>query len=206
MAGIDFEAEGLLEGLTGDAREGRLALLRDLAEAGVSLDELRRAVEEDRLALLPVERVFETGAERYTAKEVAERAELDPEFLVRLLQALGAPIPVEDDPVYVESDVEAARRAKLFLDAGLPEAGLLETSRVIGISMANLAYANRDMVGEVFTEPGISERELALRYAAAARDAAPARRHAPVRLPDPPPGGDQPGGGLRGGADRAEAG
>jgi adenylate cyclase len=173
VAGIDFEAEGLLEGLSGRAREARLALLQDLTEAGVPLEELTRAVNEDRLPLLPVERVFDTGAERYTAAEVAEKAGLKRDFLLRLLRALGAPIPDEDDPVYTEADVEAAKRAKLFLDAGLPEDGVLETSRIIGISMANLADANRDMVGEVFTEPGVDERELALRYAAAAETMAP---------------------------------
>jgi adenylate cyclase len=170
---IDFEADGLLENLTGEAREARLALLEDLTDAGVPLDQLKRAVEEERLALLPVERVFETGAERYTAKEIAEVSGLDPEFLVRLLQALGASIPAEDERVYGDADLEAAKRAKLFLDAGLPEDGVLETSRVIGISMASLAYANRDMVGEVFTEPGVSERELALRYSAAAQTMLP---------------------------------
>ena len=50
---------------------------------------------------------------------------------------------------------------------------MLETSRIIGISMASLADANRDMVGEVFTEPGIDERELAMRYAAAAETMPP---------------------------------
>ncbi|HEX6586066.1 MAG TPA: adenylate cyclase regulatory domain-containing protein [Solirubrobacterales bacterium] len=173
MSGIDFEAEGLLENLTGEAREARLALLTDLTDAGVPVDELKRAAEENRLALLPVERVFDTGAERYTAKEIAEGAGLDPGFLVRLLQALGAPIPDVDERVYVEADLEAARRAKMFLDAGLPENGVLETSRIIGISMASLADANREMVGEVFTEPGISERELALRYATAAQTMLP---------------------------------
>lgn len=173
MSGIDFEAEGLLENLTGEAREARLALLNDLTDAGVPVDELKRAAEENRLALLPVERVFDTGTERYTAKEIAEGAGLDPGFLVRLLQALGAPIPDVDERVYVEADLGAARRAKMFLDAGLPEDGVLETSRIIGISMASLADANRAMVGEVFTEPGISERELALRYAAAAQTMLP---------------------------------
>ena len=82
MPGIDFEAEGLLENLTGDARQARLALLEDLIDAGVPLHQLKRAVEEQRLALLPVERVFETGAERYTAEEIAEGAGLEAEFLV----------------------------------------------------------------------------------------------------------------------------
>lgn len=170
---IDFEAEGLLGDLKGNAREARLALLEELADQGVSLEELRRAVEENRLVLLPVERVFEEGEEQYTAAEIAEGSGLEAEFLVRLLQALGAPIPGEDDRVYGEADLDAAKRAKLFLDAGLPPEGVLETSRIIGISMANLADANVDLVGEVFTEPGIDERELGLRYAAAAKTMAP---------------------------------
>jgi adenylate cyclase len=170
---IDFEAEGLLGDLRGKAREARLALLEELADQGVSLEELRRAVEENRLVLLPVERVFEEGQEQYTAAEIAAGAGLDPEFLGRLLQALGAPIPGDNDRVYGEADLEAAKRAKLFLDSGLPPEGVLETSRIIGISMANLADANVDLVGEVFTEPGIDERELALRYAAAAKTMAP---------------------------------
>src|SRR3954447_6037903 len=173
MAEIDFEAEGLLGDLKGKAREARLALLQELTDQGVSLEELKQAVEEDRLVLLPVERVFEEDAHRFSAAEIAEKSGLEPEFLSRLLQALGAPIPSEDDRVFGEGDVEAAKRAKAFLDAGLPEEGLLETSRIIGISMANLADANRDLVGQVFTEPGMDERELALRYAEAAKALAP---------------------------------
>ena len=173
MAGMDFEAEGLLGNLTGKAREARLALLNELADEGVSLEELKRAVEENRLVLLPVERVFDSGTEHYTARQIAELAGLEQDFLLRLLRALGAPIPEDDQPVYADADLEAAKRAKLFLDAGLPKEGVLETSRLIGISMANLADANREMVGEVFTEPGIDERELALRYAEAARTMSP---------------------------------
>ncbi|TMK75825.1 MAG: adenylate/guanylate cyclase domain-containing protein, partial [Actinobacteria bacterium] len=56
---IDFEAEGLLKGTRGKAREARKELLEELAADGVSLEDLRRAVEDDRLALLPVERVLE---------------------------------------------------------------------------------------------------------------------------------------------------
>jgi adenylate cyclase len=173
VAEIDFEEEGLLGDFKGKAREARHALLQELADEGVSLEELRRAVEENRLVLLPVERVFEGDAHRYSAGEIAQKSGLEPQFLARLLQALGAPIPSEDDRVYGEADLEAAERAKAFLDAGLPQEGLLETSRIIGISMANLADANRDLVGQVFTEPGVDERELALRYAEAAKALAP---------------------------------
>jgi adenylate cyclase len=170
---IDFEAEGLLGDLTGRARAARLALLEELTEQGVSIEELKQAVRENRLVLLPVERVFDEGSESYTLSEVAEQSGLDAEFLGRLLQALGAPIPNEGERVYADADVEAAKRAKSFLDGGLPGEGLLETSRIIGISMSNLSDANVDLVGEVFTEPGVDEHELALRYAAAAKTMAP---------------------------------
>jgi adenylate cyclase len=173
MAGIDFEAEGLLGDLTGDARAARLRLLEELAEQGVSLEELKHAVDEHRLVLLPVERAFDAGTEHFTTEQIAERSGLEYEFLIRILRALGAPIPEDDTPVFTETDLEAAKRAKLFLDAGLPEEGVLETSRLIGISMANLADANVDLVGEVFTEPGVDEHELAMRYAAAAKTMAP---------------------------------
>jgi adenylate cyclase len=173
VPGIDFEAEGLLDGLDGKAREARLALLEDLAESGVPLEELRQAVEENRLVLLPVERVFDSGESHYTAAEIAEGAGVEEDFLLRLMQALGVQIPEDDDRAYTDRDLEAAKRAKLFIDAGLPKEAVLETSRIIGISMASLADANRDMVGEVFTEPGIDERELALRYAAAAETMPP---------------------------------
>jgi adenylate cyclase len=173
VAGIDFEAEGLLEGLEGDARQARLDLLQDLSDDGIPLDELKRAVEENRLVLLPVERIFDSGDERYSAAEIADGSGLDLDFLLRLLQALGAPIPDEEERSYTEQDLEAAKRAKLFTDAGLPKEAVLETSRIIGISMASLADANRDMVGQVFTEPGIDERELAMRYAAAAQTMPP---------------------------------
>src|ERR671924_5326 len=50
---IDFEAEGLLKGTRGNTREARRELLEQLLADGVPLEDLRRAVEEDRLALLP---------------------------------------------------------------------------------------------------------------------------------------------------------
>ncbi len=52
--GVDFASEGLLDGLEGEARASRCELLERLSAEGASLDELRRAVEEDRLVLLPV--------------------------------------------------------------------------------------------------------------------------------------------------------
>jgi hypothetical protein len=89
MAGIDFEAEGLLGNLTGKAREARLALLNELVDEGVSLEELKRAVEENRLVLLPVERVFDSGTQHYSAQQIAELAGLEQDFLLRRADPRG---------------------------------------------------------------------------------------------------------------------
>ena len=72
---VDFEAEGLLEGVQdARAREARLELLRALLAEGFSLDELRAAAAEDRLALLPVEHVLAAEEPpRYTLEDLAER-------------------------------------------------------------------------------------------------------------------------------------
>ena len=173
VAEIDFEAEGLLEGVSGRAREARLELLRALAADGVGLDELRQAVDEERLVLLPVERAL-TGDYRYTIEEVAEEAGFTPEFLTRELRALGLPVPEAGERTLTEADLEAARRSKLFLDAGLPDEGIYEVARVIGMSMARLAEATMGLIGEVFRRPGDTERDLGLRYAEVTRLMTPA--------------------------------
>lgn len=173
MAEIDFEAEGLLEGLEGEAREARLTLLRDLSEAGVPLEELKQATAESRLVLLPAERVFEADGERYSRREIAERAGFELEFVEKLTRALGLPRIDPDERVFSGADLEAAERAKQFLDAGIPPEGLLEVARIIGMGMSQLATANRDLIGDVFIEPGVDERELAMRYAAAAQTMRP---------------------------------
>ena len=170
---IDFEAEGLLEGLDGPAREARLELLERLAGDGVPLDELRIATAEDRLALLPVERIIGGGQERYTLEETAEATGLEAEFLERLWRALGAAMPDRGERAFTETDLEAAKRVRTFREAGMSEEDILEVSRVMGRAMAGVAAT----VGAVFTDTylraGDNERDLALRYAEASQQLIP---------------------------------
>ena len=167
--GTDFESEGLLEGVDGDAREARRELLARLEDDGVPLDELREAVEQDRLALVPVERVLEGEGQRYTADEVSEESGIDVETLKRQRGALGLPVPAGDEREYTEGDVEAAKRLRMLLDAGLPDEGILEATRVIGLAMSQIAAANNALVGEAMLRPGDTELEAAERYVGAAK-------------------------------------
>jgi adenylate cyclase len=165
---IDFEAEGLLDDLDPEARQARLTLLEQLAGEGVPLQELRDAVNAGRLALLPVERALAGEGRRYTAREIAEIVGIDLELLRRFSAALGVPYADPDEPRGTEADLEAARRMKAFRDAGLPEDGMLQVARTIGMGTARIAEVNRELVIRTLTQPGDSEHDVALRFAAAA--------------------------------------
>ena len=169
---MDWESEGLLEGLDGDEREARRDLLDQLSEAGVEVDQLREAIGEDRLALVPVE--HELGGDcELTEDDVAARAEVPVEFLRQQRRALGLPQVGDDVKAFGEDDVEAARQLKVFIDAGLQPEGVEEVARIVGQSMQRIARAVASLAAESLLRPGDTERDLGLRFAAAARELAP---------------------------------
>ncbi|MGB7589315.1 MAG: adenylate cyclase regulatory domain-containing protein [Solirubrobacterales bacterium] len=167
-AEIDFEAEGLLDGLKGDARQARRELLERLAAEDVPVEELRRAIEAGRLTLLPVERALAGTGPLYTPHEIAMAAGLELDLLERAAAALGIPYPDPDERSLTEADLEAARRVKALRDSGLPEEGMLQVARTIGMATARIAEANRELSIRTLMQPGDTERDLALRFAAAA--------------------------------------
>jgi adenylate cyclase len=158
----------LLRGTRGRARQGRLELLEELAAQGIGLEELRRAVHEERLVLLPAERVLEGGGPRYTGEDVAERVGIDLELLRFLRQAIGLPMPEQREAGFTEADVEAARRVKSLVDAGLPVDELLEVTRAMGVAMSQVSAASRSLVGKAMVRQGDTEYEVARRYLSAA--------------------------------------
>jgi adenylate cyclase len=172
MADVDFEAEGLLEGVEDEEREPRLELLQQLHEAGVSVDDLRLAVNEDRLGLLPVELAL-AGDSNYTAAQIADQAGVDLDFLLRLQRALGLPIPGSDEREFGEDALRMAQRVRRFRDAGMPEDSMLEVARVVGQSTSRLAEAIRALVEQAVAPQAATERDLGLGLAQVARDLGP---------------------------------
>jgi adenylate cyclase len=164
---IDFEAEGLLDGLAGEQREERLALLAQLAGEGVALSDLRRATAQGTIMLLPSDRVI-GGSERFTAREVAERTGIDEEFLVTVRRAMGLPVPDPDEPLYTEQEIESVRMIHAARAAGIPDADTLDLLRVLGRGLAQAAERLRAMPLKLVLRPGMSETELATSYARAA--------------------------------------
>lgn len=160
--GVDFEAAGLLDGLGGEERAARLRLLERLAGDGVGLDQLKQAIDEDRLALLPVERVL---GGRYGAREVERRTGLPAEMMLRTRRLSGLPEAGAEDPVFGDEDILAAESFKLFLDAGIDEAALGQVNRVLGEAMSRLAATVTAGFAQTFLEPGDSEEDVATRFA-----------------------------------------
>jgi adenylate cyclase len=164
---VDFAAEGLLDGLDGDAREARERLLTRLYEDGVSLDDLRAAVADGTLFLLPAERMI-GGDPEYTPLEVAEISGVPADVLLELRQSQGLPVPEPDARVLTETDLNAARTARSFLDAGVSVQAMQEIARILGRGLSQAAEAMRRLTVELIFDPDAGEDELAERMATVA--------------------------------------
>ena len=171
-SGVDWEAEGLLDGVSGEEREQRELLLEHLCRGGVPLDELRQAIEEDRLVLLPVEHVLD-GSDRYTCSDMAAAIGVDVDVLRGDLVALGWAVPAEETEAFDEHDLAAARAIAAFREAGLDGERLRDVGRVVGQSLSTVASAVRELIGDCGLEAGIGEHDLSVRYAHLARELAP---------------------------------
>jgi adenylate cyclase len=170
--GVVPDFDRLLDGLDGEARAARERLLRRLSDDGVPRAELERAVAEDRLVLLPVERALR-GRPRYTLAEMVERVDVDPEAIEAVRRAAGLPIGDRDAVEWSDADIEASKRLKTVLDAGLPLEGVVDANRVMGRALAQIAAAMRQLVGEAVLEGARTEDEAAARLEAMARTLMP---------------------------------
>ena len=167
---MDFAAEGLLDDLDGEERAARERLLERLAGDGFELDELKAAVKEHRLALLPVDRLLRGD---YTATDVEQKTGFPAELVTRVRRLHGLPEVDSDQPVFGEEDIEAARAMKQFLDAGFEEEPILEIARVLGEGMARVAATITEAFVEAFLHPGDTEEEVAERFEVLAKELTP---------------------------------
>jgi adenylate cyclase len=158
---MDFAAAGLLDGLEGDERAARERLLEQLAEAGFTQDELEAAVAEDRLPLLPVDRILEG---EHTANEIEERTGLPASTLLRFRRLVGLPDAGADERVFGDEDLEAAESLKLTLDTGFGEEQIADIARVLGETMARVAATTTAAFAQAFLKPGDSEQDIAVRF------------------------------------------
>ena len=162
--GVDFTAEGMLDGLEGEPRAARLELLERLEAEGATLDELRDAVRDGLLVFLLAERLVD-GPPRHRMRDVAEQAGVPLELLVALRRANGLPVPDAGAVALTDLDVDAMRTAAAFREAGVSDEQMLGVVRVLGRGISQAAESMRAIGLELALEPGTSEAELARRFA-----------------------------------------
>ena len=117
-----FRSRGAARGAEGASARRGCELLRELAEEGVPLEELRRAVAEDRLALLPVERVLGGRAATPRPRWRSGRASM-PSSCSGSGARSGWPVDPDEGRRSPDRDVEAAKRVEALRDGGDPGGG-----------------------------------------------------------------------------------
>jgi adenylate cyclase len=80
-----------------------------LRELGASDEEIDRAIREDRLTLLLLERMLLPHDQMYTAQDVVAEVGIDRELSDRLWRAMGFPDAAEDERAFTEFDILALR-------------------------------------------------------------------------------------------------
>ena len=134
-----------------------------MRERGYSLDSLRRAVRDGRLAFGYAETLLPDAERSYTVAEAAERAGLEEELIERLMALLGTPTALEG--TLTEQDVEAMEVVAGILATGFPLVALLQLIRVYAQSMRKIAEAEIRMFHLYVHEPLIRQGVGALEMA-----------------------------------------
>ncbi len=145
------------------AAAAQARIVARMRERGHSLEDLKRAGREGRLATGLTEEIFPDAGEQMTVKDVARETGLEPELIERILVILGTPIGRERqlDP----SDVKALRHCARVLAAGFPLVAFLQLVRVYVQSMRRIADAEVRLFHLYMHEPmirdGVPELEMA---------------------------------------------
>src|SRR3954454_16571214 len=135
-----------------------------MRERGYSLEDLKEAGREGRLAFGFTEELFSDPDERRLGvEEVAAETGLEPELVERILVILGTPVDRRRD--VGPEDAEALRHCARVLDAGFPLVAFLQLVRVYAQSLRRIADAEVRLfhlyVHEPLIRDGVPELEMA---------------------------------------------
>jgi adenylate cyclase len=134
-----------------------------MRERGHSLEELKRAGREGKLAFGLAEELFPAPEGEVSLEEAAARTGLEPELIERLQTMLGTPTGREGTLSF--ADLEAMQHCARILEAGLPLVAFLQMVRVYVQSLRRIADAEVRLfhlyVHEPLIRDGVPELEMA---------------------------------------------
>jgi adenylate cyclase len=146
-----------------------------MRERGHSLEELKRAGREGRLAFGFTEDVLPRPEEQSTVEDVARETGLEPELIERILVILGTPL--ERERLLNPHDVQALRHCARVLAAGFPLVAFLQLVRVYAQALRKVADAEVRLfhlyVHEPLIRDGVPELEMAEEMGELAGDVLP---------------------------------
>ncbi len=147
-----------------------------MRDRGHSLEELKRAVRDGRLAFGFVEDLIPGARDNPVSRaEAAERTGLEEELIERVMTLLGTPTALEG--TLNDQDVEAIKQMASVLGAGFPLVALLQLVRVYAQSIRKIAEAEVRLfhlfVHEPLIRQGVDALEMAEEMEELARDLLP---------------------------------
>jgi adenylate cyclase len=126
-----------------------------MRERGHSLNDLRQAARDGRLAFGYVEDLIPRSERSYSRREAAKLTGLEADLIDRVMGLLGTPTAIEG--TLTEQDVEAMKRMASILDAGFPLVAMLQLVRVYAQSIRKIAEAEVRLFHLFVHEPLIAE-------------------------------------------------
>jgi adenylate cyclase len=171
---------GVIPDADGDSGWSRVAtaharIVARLRARGHSLEEIRKGVEEGRLAYGFVEDLFPSPPRMHTLDEVAEQTGLEPALIERIWTTIG--LPQRDTHEFSDEDVQALHYVASVLDAGFPLVAFLQLTRVYGQTISQIADAETRLfhiyVHEPLMREGVPGLEMAEEMEHLARDLLP---------------------------------
>jgi len=157
------------------AAAAQARVVAQMRERGYSLEDLREAGREGRLAFGFAGEVVSGAEETLTVEEVAEETGLEPELVERILVILGTPKGRER--LLTPEDAAALRHCARVLAAGFPLVAFLQLVRVYVQSMRRIADAEVRLfhlyVHEPLIRDAVPELEMAAQMGELAEDILP---------------------------------
>jgi adenylate cyclase len=146
-----------------------------LRERGHSLQEIRKAAQDGKLASGVLEDLFPASGGELNVRDVTEQTGLEEALVERIWSSVGFPIKELDD--LSDDDVQALRYIASVLDAGFPLVAFLQLIRVYGQALAQIADAEVRLfhlyVHEPLMRDGVPGLQMAEEMETLARDLLP---------------------------------
>jgi adenylate cyclase len=171
---------GVIPGVDGNNGFPRAAvatakIVARLRDRGHSLQEIRKASQEGRLAYGFLEDLFASTTPSHTIGELAEETGLEEALIERIWQSIGFPRSELEN--LTEEDLQAVRYIAAVIESGFPLVAFLQLVRVYGQAMSRIADAEVRLfhlyVHEPLMRDGVPGLEMAEEMETLARDLLP---------------------------------